>query len=256
MNRQLLIIIPAYNEEKNIGKFIESIKDEKIEGIADILVIDDGSTDDTKGVVRKKGIEILIKPLNMGYGSTLQLGYKYAWKYGYEYIIQIDADGQHDVSNIRVLYDALTSKRDGNSPDIVIGSRFLSEENEMKVSTIKNIAIWFFRKSIKIFTGKKITDPTSGLQGLNRKAFGHYSLYGNFDYRYPDINMIIQMIMLGFTIEEVPGKMYYREEGKSMHSGIFKPISYMVMMTLSIITIVLRQKKSEINWRSVKNGKA
>ena len=245
MDSELLIIIPAYNEGKNIGPFLENIKNANIEEIADILVINDGSTDNTEQVVKEHGIEILNKPLNMGYGSTLQLGYKYAVKYHYKYIIQIDADGQHDVSNIRVVYRALKAKENGQSPDIVIGSRFLSEKNEMHVSALKNIAIGFFKKAIKVFTGKNITDPTSGLQGLNRKAFKHYSLYGNFDYRYPDINMIIQMIMLGFVIKEVPGIMYYRQQGESMHSGIFRPIAYMVMMTLSIMAIVLRQKKNE-----------
>ena len=251
MNSELLIIIPAYNEGKNIGAFIEKMKNENIEKIADILVIDDGSKDDTKDVVKEHKVNILSKPLNLGYGSTLQLGYKYGLKHDYKYIIQIDADGQHDVSNISVIYDAL---KGDSKPDIVIGSRFLSEDSEMLVSILKKVAIWYFKKSIKIFTSKQITDPTSGLQGLNREAFGYYSLYGNFDCRYPDINMIIQMVMLGYNIEEVPAKMYSRTQGKSMHSGIFKPISYMVLMSLSIASIVIRQKKSDLRWRN-KNEK-
>lgn len=245
MNSELLIIIPAYDEGKNIGDFIENIRDANIETMADILVIDDGSKDDTVMVVKSYGVDILSKPLNMGYGATLQLGYKYAMSHDYKYVIQIDADGQHDVCNIPVLYDAL---RGQSSPDIVIGSRFLSEKNEMQVSILKKIAIWYFKKAIKWSTGTQITDPTSGLQGLSREAFSYYSLYGNFDCRYPDINMIIQMVMLGFKIEEVPGKMYYRTQGKSMHSGIFKPISYMVIMSLSIASILIRQKKSDIRW--------
>lgn len=246
MDRELLIIIPAYNEEKNIGSFIQKMKKSKIEDIADILVINDGSTDNTEAVVRQCEVDILNKPLNMGYGSTLQLGYKYAKERNYQYIIQIDGDGQHDASNIKVIIDALKGKssKSTEQPDIVIGSRFLSKENEMKVSWIKNIAIGFFKKIIKMFTNEDITDPTSGLQGLNRKAFTYYSNYGNFDYRYPDINMIIQMIMMGYKIEEVPAKMYARSSGTSMHSGIFKPIAYMVLMCLSTIIIILRQRKN------------
>ncbi len=256
MNKELLIIIPAYNEGKNIGAFIEKLKSAKIDDMADILVINDGSIDDTEDVVKSYGIDILNKPLNMGYGSTLQLGYKYGEKHNYEYIIQIDADGQHDVSNISVIYDALTENyKDIIDPDIVIGSRFLYKENEMKVSLIKRFAIRFFKTIIRIFTGEAITDPTSGLQGLNRKAFSHYALYGNFDYRYPDINMIIQMVMLGYNIEEVPAKMYYRNQGESMHSGLIKPFVYMVLMSLSIMTIILRQKKSDLKWRYKKNEK-
>lgn len=250
MNNELLIIIPAYNEEENIERFIKSLKQEKMEGFADILVINDGSTDDTEGVVRGCNINIINKPLNMGYGSTLQLGYKYASKYNYKYVIQIDADGQHDVSNICVIYNQLSGKNNayGEKPDIVIGSRFLSTENEMKVSFVKKIAIRFFEKTTKFFTGKVITDPTSGLQGLSRNAFDHYSHYGNFDYLYPDINMIIQMIMLGFKIQEVPAKMYERQLGESMHSGIVKPIMYMILMSVSTIGIILRQKRNEYNF--------
>lgn len=262
MGRELLIIIPAYNEEENIGDFIQEMKKSKLEDIADILVINDGSTDNTETVVRQCEIDIINKPLNMGYGSTLQLGYKYAKEYNYQYIIQIDGDGQHDVSNIQVIIDALKGEGSISTerPDIVIGSRFLSSENEMRVSWLKKIAIGFFKKIIRVFTEKDITDPTSGLQGLNRNAFTYYANYGNFDYRYPDINMIIQMIMMGFKIEEVPAKMYPRKSGISMHSGVFKPIAYMVLMSLSTISIILRQRKNYYKLRKkiingdIKNG--
>lgn len=262
MERELLIIIPAYNEGENIAGFIETIKKDKIEEIADILVINDGSIDDTEAVVRANGIDIISKPLNMGYGSTLQLGYKYASSHNYKYVIQIDADGQHDVSNIKNIKYALEGKfnKSGVPPDIVIGSRFLSRESEMKISLIKNIAITFFKMTIKMFTNQNITDPTSGLQGLNRAAFTHYAQYGNFDYRYPDINMIIQMIMMGYKIEEIPAKMYSRTSGESMHSGIFKPIAYMVIISLSTISIILRQRKDYYSLRKkmisedIKNG--
>lgn len=245
MKKQLLIIIPVYNEEGNIRTLLQKMKAQGIEEIGDILVINDGSTDTTEQIVREENIEILNKPINMGYGSTLQLGYKYASRNKYEYIIQLDGDGQHSVSNIKVVYDALVKKKGSSKlyPDIVIGSRFLHENNQMKVSWIKKIAIGFFKKVIKLVTGKAITDPTSGLQGLNKKAFTFYAGYGNFDYRYPDINMIIQMLMMGYVIQEVPAKMYPREIGRSMHAGIVEPMIYMVIISLSTINIILRQRK-------------
>lgn len=238
MKKELLIIIPVYNEEGNIGALLQEMKRKQINELGDILVINDGSTDQTEEIVRENQVEILNKPINMGYGSTLQLGYKYADRKHYDYIIQLDGDGQHSVSNIKPIYKALQGKA-----DIVIGSRFLSQENQHKVSVEKNIAIYFFRKIIKIVTKQDITDPTSGLQGLNREAFSFYAGYGNFDYRYPDINMIMQMLMLGFVIEEIPAKMYPRKTGKSMHAGIIKPIIYVVLMSLSTMSIILRQRK-------------
>lgn len=254
MKEKLLIIIPVYNEESNVENLILKLKDADIEEIGHILVINDGSTDNTEALVRKNGIDILNKPLNLGYGSTLQLGYKYASKYDYQYIIQIDGDGQHDVSNIRNIYDVLIGQEGDlkKHPDIVIGSRFLSETNEMKVSGLKSVAIGFFKIVIKIFTKRKITDPTSGLQGLNRDAFSFYAKYGNFDHKYPDLNMIIQMLMMGYTIEEIPAKMHDRKSGKSMHSGIFRPISYMILISISTISIIIRQR--EDYYKTVRNS--
>ncbi len=257
MEKQLLIIIPVYNEEESIGKLIEELKREHIDDIGDILVINDGSTDNTKDIVKHHNIDILNKPINMGYGSTLQLGYKYASRNAYKYIIQMDGDGQHDVSNINIIYDLL-KKKDCESercPDIVIGSRFLGEKNEMHVSWLKMSAILFFKQIIKLFTNKDITDPTSGLQGLNKDAFDFYAIYGNFDYKYPDINMIIQMLMMGYKIEEVPAHMHSRKAGEGMHHGVLKPVFYMIIMSLSIINIIIRQRKNYYKLRKNKvNG--
>ena len=98
-----------------------------------------------------------------------------------------------------------------------------------------------FRFLIRIGTGKKITDPTTGLQGLSRRAFGFYALYNHFDDKYPDANMIMQMMLLGYRVKEIPAVMHVRTEGVSMHSGL-KPIVYMFRMTFSIIAVWLREK--------------
>ncbi|WBW98607.1 glycosyltransferase family 2 protein [Oceanirhabdus sp. W0125-5] len=246
MIKELLIMIPAYNEEESIEGVLNKIYEAGINEIGDILVINDGSKDNTEKVVREFKVPIINQVCNMGYGSALQVGYKYAEKKGYEYVIQLDADGQHDISNIKTIYDCLKNKNlmFTETPDIVIGSRFLSDSSTFKTSKLKNIAISFFRVLIKIFTKNDITDPTSGLQGLNRRAFTYYAGYGNFDYKYPDINMIIQMIMQGYNIKEIPAVMHERENGESMHSGLIKPIKYMVIMILSTFNIILRNRKS------------
>lgn len=254
MKKELLIIIPVYNEEEAIGSLLDEIRAIGIEEHGDILVINDGSTDDTQRIVEEKQVDIINKPFNLGYGSTLQLGYKYATDKEYQYIIQIDGDGQHDLSNIKVVYDALT--REYDQPDIVIGSRFLSDENEMETTFLKNVAIGLFRKVIRFFTKQEITDPTSGLQGLNRSAFSFYSKYGNFDYQYPDINMIIQMLLKGYKIEEVPAHMYERESGESMHSGILKPIKYMILISLSTVSILIRQRDGYVKLCKEKRKRA
>lgn len=251
LKKNLLIIIPVYNEQEKIGSLIDELRKQKFEEIADLLVIDDGSTDNTQAILEEKQVRAITKPYNSGYGLTLQLGYKYATDQGYDYLIQIDGDGQHDLCNIMTVYETLT--RPNNGPDIVIGSRFLSKENQMKPSKLKIFAIYLFSQIIYFFTKTRITDPTSGMQGLNRLTFSYYAKYGNFDYQYPDINMIIQMLLMGFKIEEVPALMYERTSGKGMHAGMFKPIKYMVLISLSTLTVLIRQREGYYQLRNELN---
>lgn len=239
--KELLIIIPAYNEEKNIAPLLEQLTEPEISSLADVLVVDDASTDGTKDIVKKYGLPVVSHVYNLGYGSGLQSGYKYAIRKGYRYVIQMDADGQHDACNVSVLYKALTSGDEIERPDIVIGSRFMEGSTPYKVSAVKRFAIRLFEIMIYLGTGKRYTDPTSGLQGLSRRAVEYYAHYGNFDDRYPDANMIMQMTLLGFRLLEVPAVMHYRKEGVSMHSGL-KPMVYMFRMFFSILAILIRIK--------------
>ena len=150
------------------------------------------------------------------------------------------ADGQHDVCNVLNIYQALCEKdEDGKTPDIVLGSRFLEESVTFPISGMKKLAIMMFRLLIKLGTGKSIKDPTTGLQGLNKRALTYYSGFGHFDDQYPDANMIMQMLMLGFRVIEIPAVMHARTDGVSMHSGL-KPFKYMFRMMYSIIAVWIR----------------
>ncbi len=243
MNK-VLIIVPAFNEEENMTALFEQLCKEEIQSFADILVINDASRDRTGVIAKSYRVSLVTHVFNLGYGSALQVGYKYAVRHGYEYVIQLDADGQHNISNIAHIYRSLTTAdARGNAPDIVIGSRFMEGSQSFKISWIKRISINLFSWLIKRTTGKRITDPTSGLQGLNRKAFTYYSIFGNFDYFYPDANMIIQMLLLGFRVEETTAVMHERTAGVSMHTGLLKQITYMLIMPLSILTVTARVKR-------------
>ena len=245
--KDLLIIMPAYNEEKNIVPVLEKLERPEIAEIADVLVMNDASSDSTNWVVKSHGHTLVTHVFNLGYGSALQLGYKYAIRRDYKYVIQMDADGQHDICNIPKLYERLkTADADGRYPDIVLGSRFMKESAAYPVSLVRKVAYAWFRQMIRAFTGRKIADPTTGLQGLSRKAVLYYSKYKHFDDRYPDANMIIQIILLRFRIDEIPAVMHTRIEGKSMHAGL-KPIVYMFRMTFSILAVVFRVKVLKID---------
>lgn len=234
--KDVLVIIPAYNEEHSIERVLEQLEQPEIASFSDILVMNDASTDRTPVIIKKHHHVMVTHVFNLGYGSAIQVGYKYAIRRGYRYVIQMDADGQHDPSNVPVIYERLKQE---DAPDIVLGSRFMKGSEKYPTSVAKQAAYLMFRCMIRVFTGRKISDPTTGLQGLSRRAVLCYSKYNQFDYTYPDANMIMQMLLLGFKVVEVPALMHLRHTGKSMHSGL-KPFIYMFQMTLSMLAVMFR----------------
>lgn len=245
--KEVLIIIPAYNEAANIGKVLDQLEKPEISDIADILVMNDASVDATNWLVKVRGHALVTHVFNLGYGSGIQLGYKYAVRRGYKYVIQMDADGQHDVCNIPLLYNRLRQKdEDGRYPDIVLGARFMDGSGEYQISAAKRLAFHLFRFMMRIAAGRKIADPTTGLQGLSRKAVMYYSKYNHFDDKYPDTNMIMQMLLLKFKIVEVPAVMHPRTAGVSMHSGL-KQIWYMLRMFFSVLAVIFRCKVLKVD---------
>lgn len=240
--KEVLIIIPAYNEEKNITKVLDKLEQPEIQKFSDVLVMNDASKDATNWIVKERHHTLVTHVFNLGYGSALQLGYKYAIRRNYKYVIQMDADGQHDACNVRQIYQELKRKdKYGKAPDIVLASRFMPGSSDYDTTMVKKFAYRLFRFMIKTVTGRKIADPTTGLQGLNRRTVLYYSQYGHFDDKYPDANMIMQMLLLGFQIREIPAVMHPRTKGNSMHSG-WKPVLYMFRMFFSILAIVFKIK--------------
>lgn len=231
--KELLVIIPAYNEETNIVRVLDDLEQPEIAEIADVLVMNDASSDATNWIVKARGHALVTHVFKLGYGSALQLGYKYAIRRGYRYVIQMDADG--------------------NYPDIVLCSRFMEGSADFPVSSAKKLAFKLFRVMIRLATGRKIADPTTGLQGLSRKAVLYYSKYNHFDDKYPDTNMIMQMILLKFNVVEIPAVMHARESGESMHSGL-KPVWYMFRMFFSVLAVVFRCKVLKIDEGAGRKG--
>ncbi len=232
--KKYLLIMPAYNEEKNIAYVIESVLSMSLP--LDILVINDGSSDQTEAVASTSGAEVLNLHYNSGYGSACQTGFKYALYKGYSYVIQMDSDGQHLAEDLPKIIDELEK----NKADIVIGSRFLSTE-KYELGALRLLAIHLFRWWIKLLTGQNITDPSSGFQGLNRSVFGFYANLDNYPEDYPDADVVIKMLLRGCKIVEVPATFKQRQDGISMHAGL-KPVYYMIKMCMSILVVVFRQK--------------
>lgn len=232
-NSRVLVIIPAYNEEKSIGRVIKGVQ-KNVPG-ARIVVIDDGSTDATAEISRQAGAVVLLHPINLGYGAALQTGYKYALERNYGYVAQLDADGQHSPKYVNDLLNILK-----NEPvDIAIGSRFLGKR-DYKISWIRKSGMRILAFTASFIIGQKITDSSSGFRALKRKVVNFFANI-NYPSDYDDADVIILAHSAGFRIKEVPVRMYEAISGKSMFDG-GKLIYYGFKMLLSIMVTLLREK--------------
>ena len=229
---KVLLVIPAYNESENIEKVLKEIK--KDVNYANILVINDCSKDNTVEILTKNKVSFISNVFNMGYAMSVHTGIKYAYRNNYDYVIQMDADGQHNAKDALALFNAIQEKK----CDIVIGSRYL-KKTDYNCPAMRRVGTKIFEKIIKLFCGKKITDPTSGFQCINRKVIAEYAQSG-FYPEYPDANLIIEMLYRGYKIKEISVNMRKRESGESMHGGILQPISYMIQMFYAIMLVVLQ----------------
>jgi glycosyltransferase involved in cell wall biosynthesis len=229
-----LVIIPAYNESKNIANVIEAIRQSSKD--TDILVVDDGSSDNTAKIAKRCGVRVIRHIFNCGYGAALQTGYKYATYKNYDVIAQIDGDGQHDPSYLNSLFEKLKDEK----IDIVIGSRFLNSPRKYHMQFMRKLGMRFFQFLIYFFTKNKISDPTSGYQAIKKNVFQLFADGNIFPSDYPDADVIVLLHFRGFRITEAPVVMYENYSGQSMHSG-FKPVYYVLKMLLSLIVVRLNK---------------
>ena len=228
--QRVLVAIPAYQEERSIGAVVSSLK-RKFP--YDVLVVNDGSPDATSEAARDAGAIVLDLPCNVGIGGAVQTAFLFARAKGYDALVRIDGDGQHDIEDIpRVLEPILD-----NRADAVIGSRFLSTESYR--GTIPRIfGIRYFSALVNLFTGYHVTDPTSGYFAINRRLIEFYSLHYPSDY--PEVDAYILMHRLKARAVEVPVRMFARAEGKSSITS-FRAMYYMVKVTLSFLINCLRR---------------
>ena len=236
---QVFLLIPAYNEETRIASVIRGVK----EGYSslDVVVIDDGSKDETRRRAIEAGARVISHPYNLGYGVALQTGYKYGLREGYETLVQMDGDGQHDPSYIPSLLSAVQR----GDADLVIGSRFLGTQSldrgrlPYRTSLPRRFGMWLFGTIASFIIGQKVTDPTSGFQAMNRRVL-EWASSDKFPWDYPDADVIIMLHRAGFRIQEVPVLMHENLDKKSMHSG-GKPLYYIFKMFLSILVTLMRK---------------
>lgn len=232
MNKQkILVMIPAYNEEKNITEVIADVRDHFSQ--ADIVVINDGSKDLTSSLAHKEEVAVLDMPFNQGIGAIVQTGYLYALENNYDIAVQVDADGQHRAKELPLMLEEMNRQ----NADMVIASRFLTHQGY--TSTLpRRIGINYFSCLIGLLIKKTITDPTSGFRMVNKRLIALFSKHYAKDY--PEPEAIVLAEKLGFRVLEVPTSMRPRIKGKSSITPL-KAVYYMIKVTIGIFKIALTQ---------------
>nr|WP_317283887.1 glycosyltransferase family 2 protein [uncultured Sellimonas sp.] len=219
---KVLIIIPAYNEEENILKVVEGLK--KTVPQCDYIVINDCSKDRTKKILEENGIPHINLIVNLGLTGAVQTGYKYAWYHGYDAALQFDGDGQHLPEHIPDLIREIE-----NGYDIVIGSRFVREKKPMSLRMLGSRVITWM---IRLTTGKRVTDPTSGMRMINRELIRDYAFEIN---RKPEPDTLAYQMKRGYRVKEIQVTMQERTAGTSIYSGIGNSIKYMVKVIVTLL---------------------
>ena len=226
---KILLIIPAFNEEESIERVISGIQESNY----DYIIINDGSSDATKSICEKHKYNVINLPINLGIGGAVQTGYKYAVNHGYSYAFQLDSDGQHDPEFLSLMINNMEE----TGADMVIGSRFI-ENKGFRSSTLRRLGIRFLSWLIKMMTGQRIMDPTSGLRLSGRKALEVFARDYPRDYAEPETE--VMLLKRGMKIVEIPVIMHAKQGGNSSIS-IKKSIYYMVKVTLSIILVASKK---------------
>ncbi|WP_409342131.1 glycosyltransferase family 2 protein [Paenibacillus sp. MBLB4367] len=230
-----LIIVPAYNESGQIAQVIQNIKLHVPH--ADIVVVNDGSKDDTLERARQTGVAVLDLPYNLGIGGAVQTGYRYARKGGYAFAVQIDGDGQHDPAELDKLMQALQD----SGADMAVGSRFLHKTGYQS-TRMRQVGIRFLSGLVTRLTGRKATDTTSGFRVCGRKAIALFA--DRYPTDYPEVEALVLLHKHGLRFVECPVSMRPRLYGQSSITAL-KSAYYMIKVTLAVLLLQSRRLKAE-----------
>lgn len=230
-NGSLLVIIPAYNEEGAIVQVIREVN-RSVPGVP-VLVIDDHSTDGTRNLAKAEGARVLPLPHHLGLGGCVQAGYRLAYELGFDYVIRVDGDGQHDPRDIPKILETL--KRTGCQ--MVIGSRYVDGGASGYSTAARGIGIRLFRWILRPILGKPVYDPTSGFVGVNREALTVFS--GSFPLEYPEIEALVVLQRKRFKFQEIACRFRPRQTGTSSITPV-KSFRYMVYVLLGVFVNILR----------------
>lgn len=229
--KEALVLIPAYNEEGSIRRVIEEVH--AVRPGSDVLVVNDCSKDGTVSEALAAGAMVLSLPCHLGLGGCVQAGYKLAWAEGYESVVRIDGDGQHDPRDIQRLLDRLES----SGVEMVIGVRAPGSGDGFRTSLIRRIGIGFFKLLLRPILGRRVADPTSGFVAVNTRALELFSR--TFPLEYPEIEALVVLQRKAFRFEEVASVMRPRMAGRSTITPV-KSVFFVLHVMLGVFVNILR----------------
>lgn len=231
---KVLVIVPAYNEAEGIGQVIRQIRQDI--PYVDVLVINDGSSDDTSRIAKAAGASVIDLTCNLGIGGAVQTGYRYAAEHHYDYAVQIDGDGQHNPSDLNRLLDAILE----TGADMVIGSRFITKEG-FQSTFARKMGIGLLSALLTRLTGQTVTDPTSGYRFCGKRAISLFAR--EYPTDYPEVEALMLLYNRELTFTEIPVIMKERQGGVSSISAM-RSVYYMSKVILSVLLMKTMKKRA------------
>lgn len=232
-----LVVIPAFNEEAALPAVLEELRSTVPDH--EVLVVDDGSIDDTAGVARRAGVRVARLPFNLGIGGALRTGFRYAATHGYERVVQFDADGQHDAGAIARLHEALDA-----GADMVVGSRFAEDDVDYEVGHVRGGAMGFLRVVVHLLSGRRFTDTSSGFRGFGPQALRFFS--HTYPAEYMDsVEALMLAAYAGLTVEEVPTPMHSRAAGQPSTRSLRLIYHYLRVLLVLLVSASVRRRVTD-----------
>jgi glycosyltransferase involved in cell wall biosynthesis len=226
-----IAVVPALNEEESIGRVIDEIR--AFDPGLEVVVIDDGSVDRTAAVAEERGAHVVRLPFNLGIGGSVQTGFRYAFEHGFGLAVRLDGDGQHDASQLGVLLEPVLA----DETDVAVGSRF-SAQSAYRSSMPRRAGITILAKTVSLLVGRRVTDPTSGFQALNRHAIALFA--ADYPHDIPEVEAVLMTHKHRLRMTEVPVEMRERAGGRSSIGRIFA-VYYMVKVLLALFVGLFRK---------------
>jgi len=231
-----LVIVPAFNEEGNLPKLLDELMSYRDR--YDVLVVDDGSRDDSAQIARERNVPVVQLPANLGIGGAVQTGFKYALVKNYDIVVQLDGDGQHDPTWL----DHVVAPIHLGEANCVIGSRYLKGnfDRDYRTPFFRRVGMIFSSLILFLATGKWITDTTSGFRALDRQALKYFS--NDYPIDHPEAEALLMLFQKRFVIKEIPVKMRSRQTGASLFTWV-KAIKYPVRVLIGFLGLLIQRKR-------------